>query len=303
MDKLARLSEDFKPVQRMKKGAVYGTRFSEDGELYRAVLKNVDESGALVQFIDFGNEESRAIVELFDIPVEIGSEPAGAISVELKTTMEDNEKSRATVEQMLEGENLSVTLLDDGPVFKKGGEDIVFESVMSRQSTSSDMFTMRDVTQSLPVDPVPEVMLDKSPLLNETEKGLKTTEVAEIKPMIDDEKETTSLIAQDTACTTRTTPGIIGNSVNPVPSVSSIAPNTAPLSSVIVTEAVPSVTNCTPLPSNVCTMHVGTIPIPVQVAPQPVPTRNFAKAISDLQNQLQAKTAKKDTQVKQKERG
>merc|ERR1719376_1239651 len=303
MDKLARLSEEFKPAQRMKKGAVYGTRFSEDGELYRAVLKNVDESGALVQFIDFGNKEMKEEHELFDIPVEIGSEPAGAISVELKTSMEDNEENRAIVEQMLEGENLSVTLPDDGYVFKKGGEVLAFERVMSRQSTSSDMFTMRDVTQSLPVDPVPEVILDKSPLLNGTEKGLKTTEVAEIKPTIDDEKETTGLIAQDTACTTRTTPGTIGNSVNPVVRVSSKAPNTALLSSPVVTEAVSSVTNCTPLPSNICTPHVGTVPILVPVAPQPVPTRNFAKAISDLQNQLQAKTAKKDTQVKQKERG
>merc|ERR1719369_1299229 len=78
MDKLARLSEELKPAQRMKKGAVYGTRFSEDGELYRAVLKNVDESGALVQFIDFGNKEMKGVQELLDIPVEVGSEPAGA---------------------------------------------------------------------------------------------------------------------------------------------------------------------------------------------------------------------------------
>merc|ERR1719153_1997553 len=193
MDKLARLSEELKPAQRMKKGAVYGTRFSEDGELYRAVLKNVDESGALVQFIDFGNKEMKEKHELFDIPVEIGSEPAGAISVELKTSMEDNEESRVTVEQMLEGESLSVTLQDDGYVFKKEGEVLAFERVMSRQSTSSDMFTMRDVTQSIPVDPVPEVMLSKSPLLNEI--GLKKTEVAEIKPMLDEEKE-----PQVTAC-------------------------------------------------------------------------------------------------------
>ena len=33
MDKLARLEEELKPAHRMKKGTVYGARFSQDGEL------------------------------------------------------------------------------------------------------------------------------------------------------------------------------------------------------------------------------------------------------------------------------
>merc|ERR1719369_1414649 len=304
MDKLARLSEELKPAQRMKKGAVYGTRFSEDGELYRAVLKSIDESGALVQFIDFGNKETKGEQELFDIPVEIGGESAGAIAVELKTSMEDIEENRAMIEQRLEGENLSVTLQDSGPVFKKGGEVLVVERVMSRQSTSSDMFTMQDLTQSSLVAPVPEVELGQAQLHSETKTGLETLEVVESKTILEDEMETSSLVAKDTECIINKSPGINGNFVTPVPSIPSLVPNTAPQSLVSATETVPGVVNSTTLPSSVCTPNVGVVPIPVPVAPQPVPTRNFAKAISDLQNQLLAnKSVKKEASVKQKDHG
>merc|ERR1711970_501299 len=157
-------------------------------------------------------KETKGEEELFDIPVEIGSESAGAIVVDLKTSMEDTEENRTMVEQMFEGENLSVTLQEDGPVFKKGGEVLVFERVMTRQSSSSDMCTMRDLTQSSPVAPVPEVVHSKVQLQSETETGLETVQLVESKPMLDDEMETTSFVAQDTSS------GTNGISVTAAPS-------------------------------------------------------------------------------------
>ena len=69
MDKLARMVDELKPALRMKRGAVYGAKFSEDGEMYRAVLKeDVDGGKVRVQFIDFGNMETKEENDLFDIP-------------------------------------------------------------------------------------------------------------------------------------------------------------------------------------------------------------------------------------------
>jgi hypothetical protein len=43
--------------------------FSEDGELYRArVLDRLDDGIIKVRFIDFGNTEEKAAVELLELP-------------------------------------------------------------------------------------------------------------------------------------------------------------------------------------------------------------------------------------------
>ena len=79
MDMLARMSDALKPAQRIKIGAVYGARFSQDGEMYRAVLKENEEGRAVVLFIDFGNMESKTVEELYDIPEDIGKGIAAAV--------------------------------------------------------------------------------------------------------------------------------------------------------------------------------------------------------------------------------
>jgi len=128
--------------------------------------------------------------------------------------------------------------------------------------------------------------------------SVETIEVIESKTMLDDEMETTSLVTQDSKCI-KTTADIIGNSVIPVSSTSSCTP----VSSVRITEPVPSVINPTPLPSNVCTPDVGAVSNPVPVELKPVKDRNSARPIPDLQNQLQARSVKKESSVKQKEQG
>jgi len=147
------------------------------------------------------------------------------------------------------------------------------------------------------------VELGQAQLHSGTKTGLETVEVVESKTILEDEMETTSSVAKDTECIINKSPGTNGNFVTPVPSIPSLVPNTAPHSLVSTTETIPIVVNSTTLPSSVCTPNVGVVPIPVPVAPQPVPTRNFAKAISDLQNQLLAKSVKKEASVKQKDHG
>ena len=289
MDKLARLGDELKPAQRMKKGAVYGTRFSEDGELYRAVLKNVDESGALVQFIDFGNKETKSEQELFDIPIEIGSEPAGAFAVELSTALEDTEGSRTLVEQMLEGENLTVTLQDNGSVFKKEGQVLLFERVMSRQSTSSDLYTMQDVTGSQYA--APEVVVGEAQS-SVIDTNLMPIDISERQTVLEHEMKTINQAASSVAISSNGT-RVDTSFVLDIPSIpiASCATITTPVS------RTPPISSS----ASEATSAVAATPIPTSVAPQPVPTRNFAKAISDLQNQLQSKSSKKEVAVKQKE--
>merc|ERR1719318_1201008 len=153
MDKLARLGEELKPAPRMKKGAVYGARFSQDGELYRVVLKEAVEGRVVVQFIDFGNKETKEEKELYDIPEEIGTEPAAAFEVSVKNNFEETDGNREVVEELL-GENLTVAVTEVGAVFKINGEEVVFNQADANTSNittaSEEMVTMKDIKQSSP---------------------------------------------------------------------------------------------------------------------------------------------------------
>merc|ERR1719427_693205 len=145
MDKLAGIEGELKPAHRMKRGAVYGARFSQDDAMYRAVLKEVEE-GHVVQFIDFGNMEPKEERELFDIPYEVGSSPAAAVSVDIKSDLEETEENRTLVEDMLEGDILTVTVVEDGATFKMDGKEVQFNQ-HTRQNTSVEMITIGDIKE------------------------------------------------------------------------------------------------------------------------------------------------------------
>merc|ERR1719318_903343 len=260
MDKLARLGEELKPAQRMKKGAVYGARFSQDGELYRVVLKEAVEGRVVVQFIDFGNKEIKEEKELFDIPEEIGTEPAAAVGVGVKNEVEETEDNRAIVEEMLDGENLTVAATGDGFVFKIGGVEVVFNEVIANTSNattvSEEMVTMGDIGQSSPsftqqsnVAVNHEVSIE----LSCSEAPSATAAYSEVPAVA---------VKSEVPSQTRT---------NPQPAViSTPAVSVAKQAEVLVSQA-------------------ATVPIPAPSVPQPVPTRTFAKAISALQSQLLAR--------------
>jgi len=178
MDKLARMSEELKPAQRMKKGAVYGTRFSEDGEMYRAVLRDVAGEGRInVQFIDFGNMEVKEEMDLLDIPEDVGTESAAAIAVIFENTLEDSAENRNMVEEKLGEDNLTVTVDEGVTIFKLGGEVVSFDLVASQNTSSlvasEEMLTMEDLklpaTTAPMVGVVDEVHKDESLLMKPSE--------------------------------------------------------------------------------------------------------------------------------------
>merc|ERR1719318_302592 len=253
MDKLARLGEELKPAPRMKKGAVYGARFSQDGELYRVVLKEAVEGRVVVQFIDFGNKETKEEKELYDIPEEIGSEPAAAFEVSMKNDFEETDGNREVVEEML-GENLTVAVTEDGAVFKVNGEEVVFNQAEANTSNITtaceEMVTMKDIKQSSPPTQQQSVTV---------------------------KHEVPVVVSSSEVPATR-----VSSSEVPVAiSAYSEAPTVAAI--------IPEVSRMNPLPAVRATIPVATVPIPAPSVPQPVPTRTFAKAISALQSQLLAR--------------
>merc|ERR1719369_2300566 len=77
-------------------------------------------------------------------------------AVEMERTLEDNEENKVLVEELLEGDTVTVTVMDDGAMFKKGGEVVVFERMAlghnnSSVVTSDDLTAMNDLTQHVMV--------------------------------------------------------------------------------------------------------------------------------------------------------
>merc|ERR1719508_29524 len=161
MDKLARMVSELKSAQRMKRGAVYGASFSQDGAMYRAVLKEVDGGILVVQFIDFGNKETKEERELFDIPEEIGSSPAAAVVVNIKNDLEETEENRIRVEDLLEGDILTVTVVEDGAVFKLDGREVQFSQNTSEEITLGEI--KKDFDELLPEAETTTIQLPSEP--------------------------------------------------------------------------------------------------------------------------------------------
>ena len=101
MDKLATIRDNLQSAMRLKKGAIYGAVWHQDGEMYRIVIKNIAEEELHVQFIDFGNEEKILRCEALDIPEDLGKEAAGALLVELNHDLEESTETCALLEELM----------------------------------------------------------------------------------------------------------------------------------------------------------------------------------------------------------
>merc|ERR1719318_2259987 len=276
MDKLARLGEELKPAPRMKKGAVYGARFSQDGELYRVVLKEAVEGRVVVQFIDFGNKETKEEKELYDIPEEIGTEPAAAFEVSVKNNFEEIDGNREVVEEMLDEGNLTVAVTEVGAVFKINGEEVVFNQADANTSNittaSEEMVTMKDMEQSSPPTQKQSVVVNHEVPVVASSSEVLVPQVYSSEVPATQVSSSEVLVAQASS-----------SEVTAATSANYEAPTVA---------AIPEVSpqaRATLLPAARAAIPVATVPIPVPSVPQPVPTRTFAKAISALQSQLLAR--------------
>ena len=117
-----------------------------------SALGQSHEGRVVVQFIDFGNNETKEEMELYDIPEEIGSQPAAAVGVGLTNDLEETDDNRAVVEDKLDGESLTVITTEDVVVFKISGEEVVFNQAAANTSSittaSEEMISMQDIKQS-----------------------------------------------------------------------------------------------------------------------------------------------------------
>ena len=138
MDQLALLS--LSPLPRLQVDQVCTTRFSLDGELYRAIVKEVSGDTVNVFFMDYGNKETKIKEEIFELPTDCMELPAAAIAV-LPTRL-FNLKQREEVEDLLCGKTLSVMIALEGETkfarFFIGKQETLFGIERPSQDTQKD---------------------------------------------------------------------------------------------------------------------------------------------------------------------
>ena len=91
-------------------------RFSEDNELYRAIVSEIsDEDGVVnITFVDYGNSETVETAEVLELPDKFKEmEPAAqAVRIKAAYLALDCEKTRKKLEKALSGDKVSVSLGD-----------------------------------------------------------------------------------------------------------------------------------------------------------------------------------------------
>ena len=134
-------------LEEVREGALCCVRYSEDGEMYRAVVAELGEEEAEVQYIDYGNTETVAVSELLVLPPQFSSAPAAALPVSVRGAglALDCEETRGKLEQALAGDSVSVLLegeeagqlfvrgkrLDTGRLLRLGGQVNIFQVAAS----------------------------------------------------------------------------------------------------------------------------------------------------------------------------
>eukprot|EP00092_Neocalanus_flemingeri_P041290 GFUD01044962.1.p1 GENE.GFUD01044962.1~~GFUD01044962.1.p1 ORF type:complete len:886 (+),score=254.50 GFUD01044962.1:3-2660(+) len=293
MDKLARMEEELKPSQRMKKGAVYGARFSQDEEMYRVVLKDREEGRYVVQFIDFGNMETKEEKELYDIPEDIGSCPAAAVMVDVLTELEDTSESRSLVEDLLEGEDVTVTVLEDGAVFHVDGQEVKFCQPTRRNInslvTSEELMTMDEMSNTFERT-LPEKQEHPSVVPSPAVETNLPTAGSASSSISPEELVTRSPVG-------KASPVPIPTTVVPQP----IIPPTVPKPIIPSTEVSQPIILPTVVPQPIILPIAVPQPILPNAVHQPIPTRTFAKAISALQSQLLVRPRSSNSENDQKD--
>jgi len=90
---------------------VYATKFSQDQQMYRAVVEKADGHMVTVRFIDFGNREMKDKSELLQLSEKMAKWPAVAhpIILEENKVAEDSQSNRDEVEDVLD-QDLEVVL-------------------------------------------------------------------------------------------------------------------------------------------------------------------------------------------------
>ena len=132
LDKMAealqRQAPKLESVQHPGIGCVYATKFSQDQQMYRAVVEKAEGDMVTVQFIDFGNREMKDKSELLQLSEKMAKWPAVAypIILEENKSAEDSQANRDEVEDILD-QDLELVLKEGKLVrLESGGKPVSF---------------------------------------------------------------------------------------------------------------------------------------------------------------------------------
>ena len=134
LDKMAealqRQASKLESVQNPGIGCVYATKFSQDQQMYRAVVEKAEGHMVTVRFIDFGNREMKDKSELLQLSEKMAKWPAVAhpIILEENKVAEDSQTNRDEVEDVLDQDLDLEVVLKEGRVVRleSGGEPVNF---------------------------------------------------------------------------------------------------------------------------------------------------------------------------------
>merc|ERR1719234_2451897 len=132
LDKMAealqRQTSKLEAVENPGIGCVYATKFSQDQQMYRAVVEKAEGDMVTVRFIDFGNREMKDKSELVQLSEKMAKWPAVAhpIILEENKDAEDSQANRDEVEDVLD-QDLDLVLKEGRLArFESGGKPIDF---------------------------------------------------------------------------------------------------------------------------------------------------------------------------------
>ena len=144
VEALQRQAPRLESVQYPGIGCVYATKFSQDQQMYRAVVEKADGHMVTVRFIDFGNREMKDKSELLQLSEKMAKWPAVAhpIILEENKVAEDSQSNRDEVEDVLD-QDLEV-VLKEGRVarLESGGNPVSFS--FNRKSARSGKDTTEE---------------------------------------------------------------------------------------------------------------------------------------------------------------
>jgi len=132
LDKMAealqRQASKLEAVENPGVGCVYATKFSQDQQIYRAVVEKAEGDMVTVRFIDFGNREIKDKSELVQLTEKMAKWPAVAhpIILEENKDAEDSQANRDEVEEVLD-QDLELVLKEGRLVkLESGGKPVTF---------------------------------------------------------------------------------------------------------------------------------------------------------------------------------
>ena len=193
MSALEKMVPRLVPASKVTVGCVYGSKFSEDGEMYRVVVEQLEAREVVVRFIDYGNSETKQVEELLQLPGKMARYPAAAVMVELEENkeVEDSQDNRDKVEMKLDGDVEMIFTQDRLTEVKVAGKTINFgfktkvKQIVKGIEEKMDAMKVGKTTENKNVT---KVMDSKADIPKETEVNRK-----ELSPTSSDGGELTNL--------------------------------------------------------------------------------------------------------------